>query len=172
MSETRATPTVTLPAAGELREIVEQVFWSYLDGGIVAVPGPDHPACYSGHVLGCVSISGSWSGHVFVACTSGGACKIASGMFQLGDGEVTTAEVADALGELTNMVGGAVKGMLGAGAVLSLPQVVLDGSALISPETTRMVTVHAQWKDEPLEFSVWERGTENRRRVNGTGVQT
>ena len=68
-----------------------------------------------------------------------------------------TSAQPDALGEIANMVGGGIKGMVAAHAALSLPQVVLDAAALVSPDARRRVTVQANWKGELLEFSLWER---------------
>jgi chemotaxis protein CheX len=149
--------TAVLPSAPELAEIVDQVWASFLDGELVPLPEPDVSRPYGGCLVAWVSIGGDWTGHLSVVCSNAAARAIATDMFQLDDSEVTTAEVADALGEIANMVGGSVKGMVGANAVLSLPQVVLDAAALVSPETCRLVTVQAQWKDELLEFSLWER---------------
>jgi chemotaxis protein CheX len=149
--------TAALPSAPELTEIVDQVWASFLDGELIPLAEPDVTRPYGGCLVAWVSIGGDWSGHLSVVCSDSAARAIATDMFQLDSSEVTIAEVADALGEIANMVGGSVKGMVGANAVLSLPQVVLDAAALVSPETHRLVTVQAQWKDELLEFSLWER---------------
>jgi chemotaxis protein CheX len=151
------TMTAVLPSALELTEIVEQVWASFLDGELVPVLEPELDKGYDGHLVAWVSISGDWSGHLMLVCSENAARTIATDMFQLGADEVSTAEVADALGEIANMVGGSVKGMVGAEAVLSLPQVVLDAAALVSPEAQRLVTVQVDWKSELLEFSLWER---------------
>lgn len=151
------TMSPTLPNAAELGEIVEQVWSSFLDEQIVADPGADGADERAGRLVAWVAISGDWAGHLRVVTSESGAHKIASDMFQLDPSEVSTAEVADALGEIANMIGGSVKGMVGVPAVLSLPQVVLDASALISPDAHKLVSVYAQWKQEPLEFSLWER---------------
>lgn len=153
------TMSPTLPTAVELGEIVEQVWSSFLDEQLVADPGADGDGDNDGRLVAWVAISGDWTGHLRVVTSESGANKIASDMFQLDPGEVSTAEVADALGEIANMIGGSVKGMVGVPAVLSLPQVVLDASALISPDARKLVSVCAQWKQEPLEFSLWERRT-------------
>lgn len=149
--------TVALPSAAELAEIVDQVWSSFLEGEIVPLAEPELDQDYAGRLVGWVSISGDWTGHLSVVCSEDAACAIATDMFQLDAGEVSTSEIADALGEIANMVGGSVKGMVGASVALSLPQVVLDAAALVSPETHRLVTVQAHWKDELVEFSLWER---------------
>ena len=153
--------TALLPSAPELSEIVEQVWASFLEGELLPVPEPDVSEPYDGRLVAWVSISGDWTGHLMVVCTGDAARLVAGDMFQLDDADISTAEVADALGEIANMVGGSVKGMVGASAALSLPQVVLDAAALVSPEAHRLVTVQALWKGELLEFSLWEKQDNN-----------
>lgn len=148
----------TLPNESELREVVEQVWSSFLDDALVpelTVSSADRH--HSDRIVAWVSISGEWTGHLLVTTSAVGARAIAAGMFQLEPNEVDTAEIADALGEIANMIGGTVKGVVGAGAALSLPQVVLDAAALISLNALERVTVCARWKGELLEVSLWER---------------
>lgn len=149
--------TVVLPTASELAEMVEQVWSSFLDDQLVPMPEPDLTHSYEGHLIAWVSISGDWTGHLLVVCSGAAARAIATDMFQMEQDEVTTTEVADALGEIANMVGGSIKGMVAAHAALSLPQVVLDAAALVSPDAQRRVTMQGNWKGELLEFSLWER---------------
>lgn len=150
----------SLPSPADLGEILGEVWSSFLDGDITALTGmgvdgigdATDPA-----MVASVSISGAWTGHLMIMAGSACAGEIAADMFQLAAGEVSTAEVADALGEIANMVGGSVKGMVGAPAALSLPQVVLDASALVNPDAHKVVSVRAQWHGHLLEVSLWER---------------
>jgi chemotaxis protein CheX len=86
------------------------------------------------------------------------ARDIAACMFQMESADISPDEIADAFGEIANMVGGGVKGMVGVQTALSLPQVVLDAKALVSPEAHQRTVINAVWKGEPIEFSLWERG--------------
>jgi chemotaxis protein CheX len=151
------TLSPTLPSAAELGEIVEQVWSSFLDGELVVGAPPADGSRYAGRLVAWVSIGGDWTGHLMVVTPESCANQIAARMFEMEVGDVSTAEVADALGEIANMVGGSVKGVVGGSSVLSLPQVVLDASALVSPDAREVVSVHARWQQEPLEFSLWER---------------
>jgi chemotaxis protein CheX len=157
-----------LPSQEELAELVEEVWRSYLDDEIVM--GLEPPADPDRTLMvAWVSITGEWTGHLQVLTTPAGAQGIAAAMFQLDPAEVSPDEVADAFGEIANMVGGGVKGMVGVHTALSLPQVVLDSRALISPEAHQHSSVQAVWRGEPLEFSLWERGEKNDKNTNAVG---
>jgi chemotaxis protein CheX len=149
-----------LPSPAELAELVEEVWGSFLDGGIVVEPAPPATAA-DRRLVAWVSITGDWTGHVQVLTTPAGAQNIAASMFQTPAAELSDAEVADAFGEIANMVGGGVKGMVGAQTALSLPQVVLDAAALVSPDAEPYTTVYASWQGEALEISLWEREPRN-----------
>lgn len=154
-----STPTSTLPNAAELHEIAAEVWSSFLDDSLIeALPGAG-PAGED-RVIGWVSISGDWCGHLYVTTSAAGAREIAATMFQLEAELIGPSEIADAIGEIANMVGGSVKGMVGADAVLSLPQVVLNTGALLSPDAHQRVGVSARWHGEPVEFALWERNSE------------
>jgi chemotaxis protein CheX len=76
---------------------------------------------------GCVHIHGEWCGLVLVQCSLPLAWLAATKMFQLGDQAPSEDEVRDAVGELTNIIGGNIKALLpGADCDLSLP-VVIEG---------------------------------------------
>lgn len=159
--------TPFLPSQDELAELVEEIWTSYLEDEIVV--GLDGAAdADADRMVAWVSITGEWTGHLQVRTTPTGARGIASSMFQMEPAEVSPAEIADAFGEIANMVGGGVKGMVGVHTALSLPQVVLDARALISPDAVQHSTVFAVWRGEPLEISLWERA-EKHSNINAMG---
>ncbi len=164
------TISPVLPSSMELGEIVEQVWSSFLDGEIVAMSGDGAPAAPEQQMVASVSISGEWTGHLMIVTGAECARCIAGSMFQMEPEEISTAEVADALGEIANMVGGSVKGMIGVAAVLSLPQVVLDAAALVSPDARKLVCVEAQWNGKPVEISLWERSSGGANAVVDAGL--
>ena len=160
-----------LPSHEELAELVEEVWGSFLEDEIVVgLEPPDDPDRTL--MVAWVSITGEWTGHLQVLTTPDGARGIAASMFQMEPADISSEEVADAFGEIANMVGGGVKGMVGVHTALSLPQVVLDSRALISPEAHQHSSISAIWRGEPLEFSLWERGEKNEKtnQHNGTAV--
>jgi len=72
------------------------------------------------------------------------------------------------LGELANIVGGNVKAMLPAGAVLSLPQVVLaPESATEYPSAQQITRLYGLWDGEPVSISMWQQ-SHNDTRKDGT----
>lgn len=154
------SPTSTLPSAAELGEVVSEVWASFLDDTLLlAETAPEAPLPASGRVTSWVCVSGGWTGHLYVITTPAGARHIAATMFELAPEEVTTEQIADAIGEIANMVGGTVKAMVGADSSLSLPQVVLDAGAVVSPDAEQRVSARGCWHGEPLEFALWERQT-------------
>jgi chemotaxis protein CheX len=156
--------TIELPTANDFASIIEQVWGSFLDGDIVEEPVPASgaatPLQTDGRVVGWVSISGDWNGHLLVTASPAGARAIAAGLFQLEADEIGTEDIADAIGEIANVVGGTVKGMIGATASLSLPQVVLGATAVISLSADERATVRLLWKEELIEVSLWEGRTQ------------
>lgn len=94
---------------------------------------------------GVVQISGAWDGAVSVQCSERAARHAARTMFGLEEADVSTADLQDALGELTNMTGGNIKALLPETCYLGLPVVVegadyrfrLPGSAPVRRSTFR-----------------------------------
>lgn len=74
-------------------------------------------------VASMVSITGAWEGSLLLETSQPFASRAASVMFDLGTEEIRPADRQDALGELTNMIGGNVKGLLPEPCALSLPRV-------------------------------------------------
>jgi chemotaxis protein CheX len=85
------------------------------------LPGPEASICELG---ASVQFTGDWEGAVLVSCDSAWARDAAAAMFASHPDELSTNDIADALGELANMIGGNVKPLLPASASLSLPTVV------------------------------------------------
>jgi chemotaxis protein CheX len=74
-----------------------------------------------------VRISGSWGAEVRLGCSAELARAAAGVMFGLPSDEVTPADVADALGELTNILAGNLKSLLPGVNALGLPSVSESG---------------------------------------------
>jgi CheY-specific phosphatase CheX len=77
--------------------------------------------------VGCIHVTGPEGGVVTLECSAALAAETASAMFQIPQAQVGVSEAQDALGELTNIMGGNFKAMLSDGHHLSLPTVV-EGS--------------------------------------------
>jgi chemotaxis protein CheX len=113
-----------------------------LDGGDVAV--------------GRVEVTGGWRGWVLLACPTRLARTAAAAMFERPAETLTDGEVADALGELTNMVGGNLKSVLPGPSRLSMPAVTVGAPALDPlPGGVLVNAVTLACDGLPLTVSVW-----------------
>ena len=77
-----------------------------------------------GELTGCIQITGAYRGAVVLIVPRGVARSAAAAMFALEESAVGPDEERDAIGELTNMVGGHVKSMVAGPSQLALPAVV------------------------------------------------
>jgi chemotaxis protein CheX len=113
-----------------------------LDGGDIAV--------------GRVAVTGGWEGCVLLACATRLARTAAAAMFDRPAETLTDDEVADALGELTNMVGGNLKSLLPGPSRLSMPAVTVGASASGPvPGGVLVNTVALACDGLPLTVSIW-----------------
>lgn len=118
---------------GQVDEVVESVWMTML--GIPLTTASTASSIAGGSVLAaCVHITGAWTGVVTLACSAPLARRAASAMFESSAEDVSPEEVHDALGELANMVGGNLKGLIPGMAQLSLPTVA-DGELCVPGST-------------------------------------
>lgn len=94
-------------------------------------------------VIGKVNISGAWQGAVTLGCSAELARRVAGAMFALGPAAASVGEVRDAVGELTNMVGGNIKTLLKGDCRLSLPAVV--GEVDYAARADAPAVLHEVW---------------------------
>ncbi len=105
--------------AHDLQVFGEEVLTAFLlDQDQAAAPQPGDGA---GRVHASIAVSGGWSGRVTLDVSRTGADVLAARMLQAD--EVSEADVVDAVGELVNVLGGNVKGLLLEESALGLPQV-------------------------------------------------
>jgi CheY-specific phosphatase CheX len=109
----------------ELTQIVSTIWQSVL--AMDCDPTDDLPGACAGTMLGCVQIAGVWQGAVVMGCPRGFAANAAAIMFGVRTADCTVTDMQDAVAELTNMIGGNVKGLLtdGEACHLSQPSVVV-----------------------------------------------
>jgi hypothetical protein len=134
---------------GDLRGLVDDIWGSLFDPPPFDVEDLD-PAGES--VTGYVDIFGGWEGRVLVSTTDAGAREIAARLLDLPPSAVEPADLADAIGELANIVGGSVKSCLVAHASLSLPSVLYAVGPTAKADDT--LEVVALWNDHPLRVRV------------------
>lgn len=147
------------PGHDDVRAIAEEVFASYL--------GAEHPLLETGPggpsstadaaaaapvVSASVGITGPARASVVVEVSGPAADLVAVTMLALDPTSAPAPEdVADAVGELANMVGGNVKSLLPEPSELSLP-VVAGGRVLTG--TTPVVDLRCTWRGEPVRVTV------------------
>jgi chemotaxis protein CheX len=109
-----------------------------------------------GRTVGCVTVTGEWQGSVLLACAPQLARMAASAMFDLPTEQLDDEQVADALGELTNMVGGNLKSLIPGPSRLSMPTVTVGASSTVSmPGAALFSMVSLACEGLPLTVSVW-----------------
>ncbi len=114
----------------EINEVVGSVWDTMLGGGIC-------PALPSDSLLGCqpsrtgiVRFAGAWQGAIACSASVDLQRQAAATLFEIPASELTHELMDDALGEITNMIGGNLKALLPAPSHLSLPAVLDTGEAL------------------------------------------
>jgi chemotaxis protein CheX len=117
----------TLMAVTNKLEEAVMTIWSTMLG-MEAVPSrsstTDMRRMNSGLLTSCVQITGAWRGAIQVNCYGSLARQFAAVMFSMSEHEVSHQDISDALGELTNMIGGSFKSYLPEPSTLSLPAVI------------------------------------------------
>jgi chemotaxis protein CheX len=115
-----------MPVTKKLEEAVITIWSTML--GMDAVPTQsstgDIKRMNSGLLTSCIQITGAWRGAIEVNCYVSLARQFAATMFSMSEHEVTRQDINDALGELTNMIGGSFKAFLPEPSTLSLPAVI------------------------------------------------
>src|SRR5581483_2123547 len=107
-------------------------------------------------VSGSVQLSGAWAGVVNVECSIEHARRIAAAMFAIPAAEVTAEQFQDAVGEMTNIVGGNLKGVLPRPCEMSLPTVVdgLEYTLRVPTRTQPVVRIHFECEGLPLSVAI------------------
>jgi len=144
----------------EILGITRDVWESFTGRAIDVADGQAHPG--GGDVtVGCVTVTGAWQGRVLLACPAQLARMAAAAMFDLPAEQLDDREVADALGELTNMIGGNIKSLIPGPSRLSMPAVTVGASLTVPmPGMALVSTVSLACEGLPLTVSVWREGPE------------
>lgn len=143
-------------ARDDVVHIVSEV-WSSMLG--LEAHSCEATAAYDGPAMaGSVWISGATDCMIAVQVQADGARQFAVAMFGLELTEISDTDVADAVGELTNMVGGNIKSLLPEPSSLSLP-VVVQGSNPVVRVVGGTVSFEAAFvsNNYPICVTVWSR---------------
>jgi chemotaxis protein CheX len=146
------------PTSEELLAIAEMVWTSYLDPvgeHPLVVDGVPDPGAGKAVVMATVAISGAWHGRVLLSFSPVAAGRAAAALLGIEEGDdVSDGDVADAVGELANIIGGSVKSLMPQPTALSLPSVATDGAADVGG--TDVCRVTGTWLGEPVSVAVQE----------------
>lgn len=111
-------------APAKLNEIANRVWSMVLGLKLKPTSLNRRPSADLSFVLGTVRISGAWQGELTLGCSAELARKVAAAMFGKSPEQAEPEEIRDAIGELTNMVGGNFKTILKGECRLSVPSIV------------------------------------------------
>lgn len=119
----------------ELQKLTGEA-WQMLTG-LDAAPwnGDDLPVHGVTFRCSVVSVTGDWEADVCVHCTHDLAEEIAAAMFMMDISELTSADVDDAMGELTNVTAGGIQARVPGTTDLTVPAHRADSS----PDVANMV---------------------------------
>lgn len=139
---------VLAPTDADVTMLLAEVWASYVDAEPL-VPGPTAASddCWSA----TTTVSGAWRGTVSVQLSAEAAQRAAALM--VGVAAATTVEVADAVGELANMVGGNVKSLMPDPSSLSLP-VVRAGTITPPSDAIEVAASSVSWRGLPVSAHV------------------
>ena len=147
-----------IPSERDIYELVAMI-WSTTLGMDVSEQPPGRDAAWTEpSVEAQVHITGNWRGVVVIHASQGVAAKAAHSMLKLGRRSPTPEDIQDVFGEIANMTGGNIKGLLcDVDAKLSLPSVVLGRDyAVRVPRTQQLRKVTLSCEGEPLVVTLLE----------------
>jgi chemotaxis protein CheX len=154
--------TLARPEPADVQAVAEQVWSSFLGGEDPLLPRVGDVDLGEGASWSAaVSISGGWEGTVTVELTAATAETLAGTMLGI-EGPLDDDDVADAVGELANMIGGNIKGLMPGPSVLTLPVVASGRGGRpttprdASPRTIVEVSrLDALWRGDPVQVTVY-----------------
>lgn len=146
-----------VPLLDDVRAVTEDVWTALVGTDEVLVPRVV-PAGASLEAAGVwsavVTVSGGWQGVVTVELEESVARALTAGMLAIPDGEeVGDSDLADAVGELVNMIGGNVKSLMPGPSALSLPSVAA-GRSVFASDVVEACRVDVSWRGEPVRVCV------------------
>jgi chemotaxis protein CheX len=145
-----AQPITALLDAATVQSIADEVWPSLVGDGEAFVPVPVPPP--ADVISAWVDIIGPWTGSVVLTCAPATAEALTESVLMTRPPAVVDDEdVADALGELANVLGGNIKGVLPGDSRLGLPQL---GSAPAVGLLDDVCRVAGQWRGQFLTITV------------------
>ncbi|PYG01042.1 Chemotaxis phosphatase CheX [Georgenia satyanarayanai] len=149
---------MTATMADHVVTIAQDMFTAMIDGepGLLT-DRADDVVVLTEPVRAWVEIEGELPVRTVVATGRDTADRIARALLDMGPGEpVAVQDLRDALGEIANVIGGNLKGLMTGSNALSLPVVSLDDT---QPAGDLVWERSLRWHEAPLVISVWEPDT-------------
>ncbi|GAA4362053.1 chemotaxis protein CheX [Angustibacter luteus] len=136
--------------ADEVWELVAEVWESLLQLPAIRA---DHAFGLQGAMTASVTIDGDWTGLVTVTMPPTTAVAVTRAMLQIPEtDDVSDADVADAVGEVVNVIGGNVKALLQGSTSLGLPRVELEWAPVHAQLVCR---AGVEWPGHAARIGVW-----------------
>jgi chemotaxis protein CheX len=155
--------SIISPETADVQAVTEQVWTSFLGDQEPLIPrflDPGQAFDADEVWSSAVSIGGGWSGIVTIELSAQVAVELTRVMLAFEEGDpISDEDVADAVGELVNMIGGNVKSLMPGPSVLTLP-IVAAGRAAHASDAVEVARVDAIWAGEPVRVSVHTRASE------------
>lgn len=107
-------------SSNDIYAITQNVFTTMIDSR-VSIEEQDRLTIDQHPIAGFVQIAGKWTGAVLVQTTRELAARLAEKMLALEGKVADSIDCHDSIAELTNMIGGNIKGLVPGPCVLSLP---------------------------------------------------
>jgi len=115
-------------AENDMAVLIDEIWLTMLGMAVHrATPGEPHLRADEPQLDGIINITGDWQATVALQVPRLLATRIATVMFHLTEKPPTLEDMQDAVGELTNMLGGNIKALYSGESHLSLPMVI-EGS--------------------------------------------
>ncbi|MBI1761625.1 MAG: chemotaxis protein CheX [Acidobacteria bacterium] len=135
----------------EIRQVTEMVWASMLERELEPGHYLDWQPVPVEMLMGSVHLHGDWNGAVTLNCSVTLARQLAAILFGVPEQSTTLEQTQDVLGELANIVGGNIKGLLPLPSQLSLPSVKAGADYLsLLPDGQVVSKVEFQCLGEPL----------------------
>lgn len=140
----------------DVAAIVQEVWSSMLGLDIDPVETPDHLSGLA--IAGSVGVTGASDCLIAMEMGLDTAKLVGATMFMMGVDEIGMNDVADAVGEMTNMVGGNIKSLLPEPSTLSLPVVAQGESPTLKVVGAQnLLSQVFMCGDGPVHVTVWNR---------------
>jgi len=141
------------PQLADVETLVEEVWASFLGADQPLVPVRDLSAA-SAWWSATVTVTGAWQGMVTLELPEEAATAVTCTLLDLSDvTEVSEPDIADAVGELVNMVGGNIKSLMPDPSTLGLP-VVSVGRLSPRADAVEVLRHETAWAGLPVRVRV------------------